>query len=302
MALPSTGQISMSQVNTELGLATSTLISLNQSSVRTLAGISTGQIAMSDLWGKSSQTIIIISANQTNLDLRTYALANGWDGSAALVITINSGIIINSVSSGSPALTVTGSFPSGVTIVNNGGIYGKGSDGAAGGSGGAGAVNNADSATAGGTALSVTTAVSITNNGTIAGGGGGGGGGAMVRRTARGLPTAGGGGGGGGQSSPNSAGGAAGTGSYVSGGAGDPGGGAGPGGGGAGGNGGGISAFGGAGGTGGTWGSGGASGGAASSAGGANGAPGSGGSAGSCTVGNSFITWTTVGTRLGPLN
>ena len=284
MALPSTGQISMSQVNTELGLATSTLISLNQSSVRTLAGISTGQIAMSDLWGKSSQTIIIISANQTNLDLRTYALANGWDGSAALVITINSGIIINSVSSGSPALTVTGSFPSGVTIVNNGGIYGKGSDGAAGGSGGAGAVNNADSATAGGTALSVTTAVSITNNGTIAGGGGGGGGGAMVRRTARGLPTAGGGGGGGGQSSPNSAGGAAGTG------------------GGAGGNGGGISAFGGAGGTGGTWGSGGASGGAASSAGGANGAPGSGGSAGSCTVGNSFITWTTVGTRLGPLN
>lgn len=44
----------MSQVNTELGLAATTTISLNQANVRTLAGVPSGQISMSNLYGKSN--------------------------------------------------------------------------------------------------------------------------------------------------------------------------------------------------------------------------------------------------------
>jgi len=51
MALP-TGQISMSDVNLELGYAASTIISLNDPNVRLLAGVPSGQISMQDLQGK----------------------------------------------------------------------------------------------------------------------------------------------------------------------------------------------------------------------------------------------------------
>lgn len=59
MALPSSGQISMSQVNVELGLGGTTQISLNQSTVRTLFEKTTAgsAIAMSDGWGKSNAQI-----------------------------------------------------------------------------------------------------------------------------------------------------------------------------------------------------------------------------------------------------
>ncbi len=53
MTLP-VGQISLGQVNTELGLSSTTTISLNQASVRALAGVPSGQIAMSNLQGKSN--------------------------------------------------------------------------------------------------------------------------------------------------------------------------------------------------------------------------------------------------------
>ncbi len=55
MTLP-TGTISMSQVNTELGLAATTAISLNQANVRTLAGVPSGTISMSNLQGKTNIT------------------------------------------------------------------------------------------------------------------------------------------------------------------------------------------------------------------------------------------------------
>lgn len=53
MALPSSGAISLSQVNTEMGKTASTAITMNDSGVRTLAGKSSGAVSMSDLRGKS---------------------------------------------------------------------------------------------------------------------------------------------------------------------------------------------------------------------------------------------------------
>lgn len=53
MALPTT-TISMSQVNTELGRSATASINLNESAVRTLAGVASGTISMNNLRGKSN--------------------------------------------------------------------------------------------------------------------------------------------------------------------------------------------------------------------------------------------------------
>ena len=50
----STGTISLSQVNTELGYSATATISLNDAAVRGLAGVSSGTISMSNLQGKSA--------------------------------------------------------------------------------------------------------------------------------------------------------------------------------------------------------------------------------------------------------
>lgn len=203
MALP-TGQISMSQVNTELGIApASTLIAMNDTAVRSLAGVggSGTTISMQNLQGKSIFSLAI-SSNTFNYNLATVAPGAGWPGSSAIELTINPGVVVGSTSTGTFALQIPSALnaaPS-LTVINNGTVIGMGGGGGTGGLG-----DFANSSTpgnpggSGGTALFIGRPVVIINNGTLAGGGGGAGGGGS--RSAPGISagnrrTGGGGGGG----------------------------------------------------------------------------------------------------------
>lgn len=291
MTLPVSGPISFNNINVELGVSGTTQASLGQTSYRNLAGVPSGAISMSNFYGKANQFAFTISSNQANADLRTLALGAGWNGASKVVATINSGVYMYSNSTGSPALTVSGAFPNGVQLINNGVIIGRGGNGGNGGTGPASAKVPGQPGGGGGTALSVSVAISITNNNIVSGGGGGGGGGSAGYN---GKSSAGGGGGGGGGIGLSSGG----TGGVVlsSGGPGTGGtlttngtGGAR------------SSGGGGAGGNGGSYGSAGAAGEYLPSSAGSSG-NGAGGGAGACTSGNVNITWLATGSRYGALN
>ena len=229
---------------------------------------------------------VTIAGDQTDLNLRTYAVASGWAGASQLRVTVNGGVYIKASSTGAVAMTVSGSFPAGLLLTNNGTILGYGGAGGNGGNGDP-PTKPGSAGSAGGTGLSVSSAIKITNNGTVAGGGGGGGGGAGLNAG----DWYGGGGGGGGASYGSY--GAAGQGSGPGTGKASPGT---TGGLTTGGSGGGI-APGGAGGAGGAGGNLGANGTAGSNTSQASG--GSGGGAGYYVVGSSNVTWLVTGTRLG---
>lgn len=197
MALPASGQISMSEVNVELGYSSTAQISLNDSAVRTLFGISSGAISLNDGHGKSNAFLATISSNQQQLNLRTWALANGWNGSSAATITVGSGVYIWSDSTSVAGLTIDGSWPGGITLVNNGFIMGKGGSG--------GGVNSSGStvpATDGGVAMYLGTNITINSSVSYIGGGGGGGGSARYNSPSN-DGSGGGGGAGGGSGGPS---------------------------------------------------------------------------------------------------
>jgi hypothetical protein len=294
MTTPS-GQISLNDVNVELGIPGTTVITMNDANVRTLAGVggSGTVITMQNLQGKSNRVSIsaTISSNTSNYTLNTAKAPGYSSGKTDMTLTINPSIYVSSSSTGSYALQVDTSWNAAdtVTIVNNGIIIGRGGDG------GAGAdirfTQYGNSGSPAGPALYVQRALTLNNLNRISGGGGGGGGANYSTSTVgKSLVYNGGGGGGGGIG-------------VSSGGSGGPGDGGSPGSSGTAGSltshgGGGSTISGSPGGSGGSYGASGSNG-APNGAGG--GGP-SGGSAGACIVGNSNITYTNTGTRNGSIS
>lgn len=76
MALPSSGEISLADVRAELGLTGE--ISLNQGTVRSLAGKASGEISLGDLRGKSSLVLVTVTPGTQGVSRGYY---NGMYGS-----------------------------------------------------------------------------------------------------------------------------------------------------------------------------------------------------------------------------
>lgn len=183
MPLPTTGSISLGQVNTELEIGSTSPVSLNQSTVRNLFGRLGGSIDLESGRGKSYRFYLnrTISSNINNYNLKQEAINAGWDQIKPLTanIVINNGVVVSSVSTGTAAFDTGVGFPgnSSISISNFGAINGLG------GAGGVGGVDSGSggSGLSGGLALRVQHAVILNNTGIIAGGSGGQGGGAASR-------------------------------------------------------------------------------------------------------------------------
>lgn len=170
MALPSSGAISLSQVNVELDLGATATINMGSSGVRGLFDVASGAISMSNGYGKANAFVFTqtISSSVQNYNLRSAMLSAGYPGSGAFnaTITINSGVYVWSDSVATAGFD-TGSLSGGtINITNNGFIIGRGGNGS-------GALNSAGNP--GGPAMSISHNVNMTNNSYIAGGGGSGG-------------------------------------------------------------------------------------------------------------------------------
>jgi hypothetical protein len=212
MALPTSGPLTLSQIQTEFG--GSNPISLSEyyagganvpsGTTGTNGAVpSSGAISIANFYGtqKVAPTFsFTISSHQANANLRSLAVAAGWNQSQPVVATLAGGYYIYSTGTGTPALTINGSWPGGVTFVNNGYVMGQGG-------GGGGMIYNGSTfsyntgLSAGGNAISLGVSCTIQNNSYI--GGGGGGGGFAGNTLAAGTGHPGGGGAGGGQGGGN---------------------------------------------------------------------------------------------------
>lgn len=291
MAIPSSGEIKISEIATEFGDTAPNQMSeyyrgggLVPDTPANAAVPTSGQITVANFYGAQNRASVplTISADTQNYDVYTQASSSPTysAGSTDVTLTISPGVAVGSSSTGAYALSVPSSFNPAdtVTIVNNGTVIGRGGNGGR-GSGGPTAPGGAGGT--GGNAVYVNFPTTITNNGTLAGAGGGGGGGGS------GGAYGSGGGGGGGAGYTAGSGGAGGP--YAPG-SGSPG----------------TLTSGGSGGGGLGGGPGGAGGGQ-----GANGAagpgsyyrpPGGGGTRGYYLVGNPLVTFPATGTRLGQVS
>lgn len=145
------------------------------------------------------------AGEHTDVDIDTLAGIDKYHN-VRIVIPSNATLVASSTST--YALKTGSGYSGTLTIVNNGSILGRGGNGGNGGFGYSyNEIANATNGTAGGKAMYIESAVTIDNNGTLAGGGGGGGGAEGYVH----VGTAYGGGGGGGGGRPYGSGGSGGS-------------------------------------------------------------------------------------------
>lgn len=195
MSLPSSGQITLTDINNEWGWgATNSTVPYQESEYYGVdpAIPAAGTIAHSDFHGTDASWYGTITTNQQNLDLATWALANGWSAGRPAIITVNAGVYIWSSALATPGMIISSAFTNSVTVINNGFIMGMGGRG-----GHANAGTSVAAAQAGRFAIRLDVDATI-NTGTGYIGGGGGGGGAQTTGGDDGSRGGGGGGAGGG--------------------------------------------------------------------------------------------------------
>ena len=136
MTLPSSGAISMSNVDVELGLSSTATITLNDAAVRNLFGKSSGQISMSDGWGKSAIVYITINIPNTSKNYNIFSNRGGSyvAGKSVVTAVVGAGYTVGSTSTGTYALDTGSGWSSGdiLNITNNGYIAGMGGAGGTG--------------------------------------------------------------------------------------------------------------------------------------------------------------------------
>lgn len=187
MTLQTTGSISLQQIAQEFGDSPDHSISEFRQEGDGIP--ETGRISFSDFYGKRDTIEIDVNSDQADLNIYSYALANGWADGKNVKVTIGAGVNVYSTTPGAPAIKICDQSSQGfsldtrINLINNGNIYGGPG---AGGPGGANNVENGTVGSKGGTGVLVqpsgddlTAIVVIQNNptGYIYGGGGGGGGG-----------------------------------------------------------------------------------------------------------------------------
>ena len=140
MAMNTSGAISLAgstagvSIAQQLGLGTTTQISLNDSAVRTLAGVPSGAIVMpTNFYGKSNSVTInlTIASNTKNYNIFSNKGGSYVAGKSIINLTINSGVVVGSTSTSTYAMDTGSGWATGdvINITNNGYIAGHGGAG-----------------------------------------------------------------------------------------------------------------------------------------------------------------------------
>lgn len=110
MTLPVSGAISLSDVNVELNKSSTALISMNDSDARYLAGVPSGQISMSNFYGKTYAASVSYQGTFTsNSSLSSYTYTSAPIGTASSTRTVIVGVVYRSGSGVTSASVTVGS-------------------------------------------------------------------------------------------------------------------------------------------------------------------------------------------------